>query len=712
MKVHWLFLILPVFLGCQMRSVTMTEWNDAGWRYRREIVVRRAKETSADLRDFPVLVIVKDEDLKNHVSQSGAADVLFVQADGGGKLDHEIGMWDSETGELAAWVRLPVLSSAANTVIFLYYGNPSCEALESEGHVWDSHTKMVLRARDPGGRVRAVDAISREITVEAWISSETRGAEGVQALVSKWAPLATFDTFEAYDAGNTSGLDTTGFLGAVFDGRYVYFVPQHDKKRRHGKVLRYDTHGTFRDPASWAGHNAERTSGLDTRGYYGGAFDGRYVHLVARTDGKQHHTRMLRYDTHGAFADGASWKGYDIGLPVSHQSCAFDGRYVYLAPGYRQTDKGHPTSGEVIRYDTRRTFDDKGSYVIHDVAGTSGLATTNFDGAVFDGRYVYFVPLSNKCPLRYDTRGGFSDKASWTAFDAGYLGMRMCVGGVYDGRYVYYAPYGDNPVVVRYDVDKEFTEKESWSAYTVAHTGGLQTTGFDGAAFDGRYVYFVPFWDMAKDFHGTALRYDTQAEFLAPDSWRAFDAGSTDGLATRGYNGGAFDGRYVYFAPWHDGKEYPPKIEGHGRMLRYDTVGENGSFSLRYADSGHNGGLCAALPGPRFIVNTNHGAVSVAVNRIMEPGMHHLAGVYDGETIRLFVDGKLAGERQASGAIQTNAVPIVVGRIADRTGVFKGKIRHARISDTARSAARIATEYRNLRAPSAFCSVGREEERD
>jgi len=690
----------------------MGKWYDANWEYRREILIQPTEGAGGDLRDFPVFVSVKDEDLKNHVSQGGAQDVLFARAQGGGKLDHQIETWDAGTGELAAWVRLPALSATAETVIHVYYGNPSCKAQENEDGVWDSHTKMVLRAGDLGGSSKPVERITREITVEGWLQSEARAAEGVQALVSKWAPLETFDTFEAYDAGNTSRLDTTGFLGAVFDGRYVYFVPQHDRERRHGKALRYDTHGAFKDPASWEGYDAEETSGLDARGYYGAAFDGRYVYFVARTDGKRHHTRMLRYDTRGAFADRGSWKGYDIGLPVSYQSAAFDGRYVYLAPGYRQTDKGHPTSGEVIRYDTHEAFDEAGSYVVHDAAGTSGLATTNFDGAVFDGRYVYFVPLSNKCALRYDTRGEFSDKASWTAFDAEYLGMRMCVGGVYDGRYVYYAPYGDNPVVVRYDVEKEFTEKGSWRAYAIAQTEGLRTMGFDGAAFDGRYVYFVPFYDGGKDFHGTALRYDTQGDFLAPGSWRAFDAGSTDGLATRGYNGGAFDGRFLYFAPWHDGKEYPPRIEGHGRVLRYDTVGENASFSLRHADCGHNGGLCAALPGPRFIVNTGHGAISVAANRILEPGVHHVAGVYDGRRIGLFIDGELANEREASGAIQTNGVPIVVGRIADGTGVFKGKIRHARISDTARSAAWIATEYRNLSAPSAFCRVGEEEKRD
>ena len=42
----------------------------------------------------------------------------------------------------------------------------------------------------------------------------------------------------------------------------------------------------------------------------------------------------------------------------------------------------------------------------------------------------------------------------------------------------------------------------------------------------------------------------------------------------------------------------------HGKILRYDTLGTNGAFSLRYCDYGHNGGLCAAVPGPSFLVNT------------------------------------------------------------------------------------------------------------
>jgi hypothetical protein len=77
------------------------------------------------------------------------------------------------------------------------------------------------------------------------------------------------------------------------------------------------------------------------------------------------------------------------------------------------------------------------------------------------------------------------------------------------------------------------------------------------------------------------------------NAFEAYDAGNTSGLNTVGYNGGAFDGRYIYFAPWRDSEELR-----HGRVLRYDTTGHNGSFILKYTDYGHNGGLCGALPGP------------------------------------------------------------------------------------------------------------------
>ncbi len=541
----------------------------------------------------------------------------------------------------------------------------------------------------------------REITVEAWVDAEVSPAEVFQPLVSIWNPLADMETFDAYDAGQTSGLETKGFLGAVFDGRYVYFSPQHDSERRHGRPLRYDTHGAFTNPASWQGFDAENIGDLDTKGYYGAIFDGRHVYFVPRVSDGGFHTRVLRYDTRQTFDDRSAWEAYDAGLNISYQSGAFDGRYVYFAPGTGR-ERGH--EGRVLRYDTQAPFAEQASWETYDAGTTGGLTTKDFDGAAFDGRYIYFAPLSYGAPLRYDTTRPFGEPASWSAFDASPLGMQRTVGIVFDGRYLYFCAY-DQHVMIRYDTKKEFEDAGGWERYEVKRTKGLRHAGYDGGFFDGRYVYFVPFLDHEPGiegkrihFHAELLRYDTQGAFTHPASWRSRDVSRTSGLHTVGYNAGAFDGRYFYFAPWQDGVAYAETraISGHGRVLRYDTLGDQGTFSLRFCDYGHNGGLNGALPGPRFLVNTEAGVRSVAGNAVLSPGRRHLVGVYDGQTIRLYIDGSLINEQSASGAIVNSGMPLAVGRIENGSGFFKGRIHEVSVANVARDAAWVAARYGRL----------------
>jgi hypothetical protein len=328
----------------------------------------------------------------------------------------------------------------------------------------------------------------------------------------------------------------------------------------------------------------------------------------------------------------------------------------------------------VLRHDTRGEFKNARSWTTFDVDGTSGLECCDYDGACFDGRYIYFVPLSTGNALRYDTLGEFHDQRNWLAYDIKPLGMKLAVGAVFDGRYVYYVPYGETEVVIRYDTAGAFDHDASWSVYPFLRTPGLPVRGFDGGFFDGRFIYFVPYFDGKDVFHCCVLRYDTSGTFTDPQSWTAADASHTDGLYTVGYNAGASDGRFLYFAAWNDGHAFPKAIVGHGRILRYDTLGNEGTFSLRLCDYGHNGGLCAALPGARFLVNTDQGARSIAANRVVPPGRHQLAGVYDGRTIRLFLDGQFVNEQPGSGRIVTSDVPLTFGK-------FDGEIELFRISN-------------------------------
>jgi len=58
-------------------------------------------------------------------------------------LNHEIERFNSATGELVAWVKLPILSSTADTTIYMYYGRSDISSQQNPTGVWDSNYKLV-----------------------------------------------------------------------------------------------------------------------------------------------------------------------------------------------------------------------------------------------------------------------------------------------------------------------------------------------------------------------------------------------------------------------------------------------------------------------------------------------------------------------------------------------------------------------------------------
>ena len=662
------------------------------------------EELSGNLKNFPLLLHLKQDFLKSvenggEVTGCNGEDILF-SSHSNKKLSHAIESYDPESGELRARVCIPVLKDHMELIICVGRTTPSDGAKSP----WDAQFQIV---QIDGGFVREEDLeLGDAFTIEAWVHSDQENSDTFQSLVSKWSPRSEMVAFESYDAGNTDGLDTKGFFGSVSDGRYVYFAPQlNDSLNRHGQALRYDSHGSFDDPASWSGYDAGNTSGLNTKGYYGAVHAGDHIYFIPRTDGESHHSRLLRFDRRGEFTDPESWDAYDIGNPVSSQSAAFDGRYIYITPGYEMDGSD---SGKAVKFDTRGDFKDPASYVIYDAGNTDGLDSKNYDGATFDGRYVYYSPLNNRgIVLRHDTHGKFDDPSSWSANDISNLGMEMCVGAIFDGRYIYYVQYAHSRAV-RYDTLGEFGDLSSWEVYDAAGTSGLNTCGYDGACFDGKYIYYIPFVEddasrasARHGFHCRMLRYDTTLNFADSTAWDAVDGGVfTYPPNPGGFNGGAFDGRYVYCAPWRedpddsDDRGFTP----HGKVLRYDTA-EDAAFTLKYVECGHNGGLGASMPGPTLTVITANGTRSVRANRNLSAGWHHITGTYNGKTITLFIDGEPVGSTEASGALNPSNSPLAIGSLLGGGARFLGTISEIRISNTARSPEWIRATTQNLSSP-------------
>ena len=98
------------------------------WSYRKAITIDYTKVPDTDASggetDFPVLIDITDASLQANAKTDGY-DILFTSSNGLTKLSHEREIYTTATGQLTAWVKVPALSSTANTVIYMYYGNAS-----------------------------------------------------------------------------------------------------------------------------------------------------------------------------------------------------------------------------------------------------------------------------------------------------------------------------------------------------------------------------------------------------------------------------------------------------------------------------------------------------------------------------------------------------------------------------------------------------------
>jgi hypothetical protein len=91
-----------------------------------------------------------------------------------------------------------------------------------------------------------------------------------------------------------------------------------------------------------------------------------------------------------------------------------------------------------------------------------------------------------------------------------------------------------------------------------------------------------------------------------------------------------------------------------------------------------------------------------ATEAVAADGWHHVAGVFDGAEVRLYVGGRLVAKGPGAGARRRNALPFCVGADPDRRGqpgsFFDGRIDEVRVSRVARYAGESFTPARAFEA--------------
>lgn len=195
----------------------------------------------SNLTNFPVLVSLVDTDLElapsGDVISPEGYDILFRAEDDttcGGVgtspcvLDHEIERYDGGTGTLVAFVRVPVLQSSVNTVIYMYYGDASitCSQENSEG-VWDGNFREVFHLDETGdyqdsgkAGVTAVTkgTVTQGVAGKVGLASRFNGPTESRLIASDGTvPASGSMTFEAWIYLNT--LQSGNFTGFVTKGR-------------------------------------------------------------------------------------------------------------------------------------------------------------------------------------------------------------------------------------------------------------------------------------------------------------------------------------------------------------------------------------------------------------------------------------------------------------------------------------------------------------
>jgi fibronectin type 3 domain-containing protein len=299
------------------------------------------------------------------------------------------------------------------------------------------------------------------------------------------------------------------------------------------------------------------------------------------------------------FANAANWNYFDLStlswyskggiqgdnalpnLPAGFLGGVVARNKVYFTPkgGAAGLNGGGGPYPVFVQYNSQKAINDPTAYqtFVPPPMGTTMGATYGWCTAVYDGRFVYYAPLSNQVTgysgniLRYDTTQPFSNlntggvTSAWENFDmfigpGSPNGVSTSAAGfqavVYDGyRYIYYIPF-QKTVIVRFDTwnggtasdPTGFTNGSNYVTFDPTQLGNpgypevngqgavSNLSGFTGAtlvwdaANENEYLYLVPWATYPNNATNPAIQSTTarvRIGTMSGSSWEPVDITST-----------------------------------------------------------------------------------------------------------------------------------------------------------------------------------------
>ncbi len=165
-----------------------------GWSYRKKITIDRTNVSSA-LTDFPLLVRINQDTDIGAAAQADGDDIRFTTSTGV-VLPFEEEDWRVRAGSGSGnfWVKVPSISSTANTVIYLYYGSASATDGQAATSVWDSNFKGVWHLGEASTDEASVDGLYQDTTA----NNNDGNQRGNASAVGKIATGQQFDGTNDY----------------------------------------------------------------------------------------------------------------------------------------------------------------------------------------------------------------------------------------------------------------------------------------------------------------------------------------------------------------------------------------------------------------------------------------------------------------------------------------------------------------------------------
>ncbi|XHR27964.1 MAG: DUF2341 domain-containing protein [Chthoniobacteraceae bacterium] len=155
---NWLKNALLAVLACLcVPNAAHAAWWKSDWALRKKITVDTTGNgagVAESIGGVPVLVRLHVGNFQFDLAKQDGSDIRFVNADDKTVLPHHIASYDPMLGEAFVWVRVPEVKGAAQTALWLYYGNQAAPSVENSKGTYDAGTELVWHFGERGQPAR------------------------------------------------------------------------------------------------------------------------------------------------------------------------------------------------------------------------------------------------------------------------------------------------------------------------------------------------------------------------------------------------------------------------------------------------------------------------------------------------------------------------------------------------------------------------------